>query len=85
MAKWYNSDTEPPKEEGRYLCIVKGIGGYYHEVVTYTKNLESVDKYDFQGDERPGWYDYDSEWGYYENTGVLYWMPLPELPDESKD
>jgi hypothetical protein len=54
----------------------------YLDFCGFTSNLSKVDKYDFEGKNRPGWYKYSSEWGYYEETGVTHWMPLPELPRE---
>ena len=32
--------------------------------------------------EQRGFYDLDSECGYYEISGVAYWRPLPEPPEE---
>ena len=56
-----------------------------HDVVYFAENLYEVDEYDFPDDERPGWYYYDSEYGYLEKRDVRYWMPLPEVPDEKTD
>ena len=78
--EWFDAKTNPPTEEGRYLCITKGCIVRSYEVLSYSTYLESVNEYDFQGEQRPGWYEYDSEWGYYEFPDVEYWMPLPEPP-----
>lgn len=61
----------------------------YYDVFTacYTDNLYELDEYDFPDDsfKRPGWYNEDSEMGYYEVGGpydqltpqVIAWMPMP--------
>ena len=64
----------------------KKYGSFYSlQIVSFTKNLNKVDRYDFPGKEykRPGWFDYDGEYGYYE-TGedITHWMPLPNMPKE---
>lgn len=88
MAKWRNAKTDPPEKDGKYLCCVEILAGRmrpYCRVLDYTLSLASVDEYDFSDENRPGWYGYDGEWGYYEVDGVTHWMPLPELPDELKE
>ena len=80
MDEWTSAKTPP--EPGRYLTICKGvIPPDIHDVLSYTNNLKSVDRYAF-GAKKPGWYSYDSEWGYYEVDNVEYWMPLPEPPKD---
>lgn len=34
---------------------------------------------------KSGWFNCDSEWGYYEINNVMYWMELPEMPEELKN
>lgn len=81
--QWFDAKTNPPSKNGRYLCVIDyGWGPPSQGVLSYTKNLESVDDIDFEGRKRPGWYYYDSEYGYLENDNVSHWMPLPELPSE---
>lgn len=85
MSQWFDAMINPPTKDGKYLCIAQGVtGAYWHEVLDYAKNLELVDEFDFAGEKRPGWYAYDGEWGYYECPNVLYWRPLPDLPDALK-
>ena len=79
--EWFDAKTNPPKEEGQYLCVSSGFNVQHYWILGYTNNLESVNEYDFQGNVRPGWYEYDSEYGHYEVISVTHWMPLPELPD----
>ena len=76
--KWIDARTNPPKKQGNYLCAMKGG---YHDICCYAFSLEKVDKYDFGGERRRGWYQYDSEWGHCERTDVTHYMPLPELPN----
>lgn len=66
--------TEPPTEEGEYLVKVKGC--YFHDIAHYSKNLYKVDEYDFPNEKRAGWYEYDSECGYYE-VRVEHWTYIP--------
>lgn len=79
VGDWINVQDRLPEKAGRYLtfrnpsCI---------RVTGFSLNLESVDQYEFHGMKRPGWYDYDSEYGYYEWRDITYWMPLPEPPKE---
>ena len=84
MAEWITVKDKLPDKDGVYLCCWsvsysdKPCIGIY----SFAKKLRKVDKYDFQGINRAGWYDYDSEVGYWEKNGVTHWMPLPELPKE---
>ena len=52
----------------------------YSEILRFANCLEEVDEYDFHGERESGFYDYDSEWGYYQIEDVTHWMPLPEPP-----
>lgn len=78
--EWFDAKTNPPKKAGRYLCLLD-YGHPCYEVISYTTNLQSVDEFDFRNEKRPGWYAYDSEWGYVERHCITHWMPLPELPN----
>jgi hypothetical protein len=80
MDKWYNAKTEHPKDNGRYLCVKKYNDYRSCGIYEWAKCLAYVDNYDFEGMMHPGWYSYDSEYGYYEIDNVTHWMPLPELP-----
>lgn len=71
--------SEPPKESGDYLVTLKITENVSCvDKLSYSLDLYSVDKYDFAGEKRPGWYDFSSEWGYYEVNNVVAWMPSPE-------
>ena len=69
--KWHK---EPPTKEGVYL-IHTNIDVF--DFGKYCKDLSKVDKYDFEGKHRAGWYKYNSEWGFYEVTDVIAWMYIP--------
>lgn len=81
-AKW-KSVREHTPEPGRYLTCRKSMTfppSYYCSILSYTDNLESIDEYDFEGERIPGWFEYDSEYGYYSCDNVEWFMPLPPMP-----
>ena len=82
MSEWISVKDRLPTESGEYLCYFQASHGEWMNVVRFTLNLEQVDDYNFSGKNRSGWYDYDSEWGYFEKSKVTHWMFLPEA---SKD
>lgn len=80
--KW-KSVREYTPEPGRYLTCRKSMTtppSYYCSILSYTDNLESIDEYDFEGERIPGWFEYDSEYGYYSCDNVEWFMPLPPMP-----
>lgn len=73
IAKWVPCSEKMPDVEGRYLCTQdKWVG-----ICKYAKNLRDVCKYEFPKN-KPGWYDFDDEYGYYEVQGVTAWMRKPD-------
>ena len=78
MPKWISVKDKLPKINNKYLCVLNNCA---ISICSFAHNLKKVDKYDFNTN-KSGWYDYDSEWGYYEVSNVTHWMPLPELPKE---
>ena len=50
----------------------------------FTTNLYEIDEYDFIDKKRPGFYEYDSEYGYFEWDGIIAWMPYYE-PEPYKE
>lgn len=83
--RWISVSEKLP-ENGKYLVATHFLGMENEpllvSVADYAQSLESVDKYDFEGDNRPGWYCYDSEYGFYERKGIRFYMPLPQPPKE---
>lgn len=65
--------TEPPKKNGRYYVNVKMHDISYVKIASFSK--ESV-----AGLHDNGWYEYDSDVGFYEVKDVTHWMPLPQPP-----
>lgn len=73
--RWIPVSERLPEVDGRYLTTVKGYN--CNKIRSFTNNLYVIDKYEFSG-RKAGWYFYDSEYGYIEETDVIAWMPLPE-------
>lgn len=76
---WIKCEDKLPAEGE---CLV--FTDYLHpriEMAYYTDCLEKVDKWDFAGVKRGGFYKSDSE-GDYEIARVTHWMPLPDPPEE---
>lgn len=87
-------EIDPNEPRITYLITIyvppKKRSESYYEVITacYTDNLHELEEYDFPDDsfKRPGWYNEDSEAGYYEigcpydqlTPQVIAWMPMPE-------
>ncbi len=82
--KWINYEKERPKKNGEYM-VVKSFSGYRKiDVVRYALDLTKVDDYTFTK-HRPGWYEWDDEYGYYERRNITHWSELPPLPEEEKE
>lgn len=83
MSEWISVKDRLPDKEGIYLCFYRYCGCDIFRILSFAFNLEEVDEFDFKGQNRSGWYNRDSEWGYYEMSEVTHWMPLPEPPKKS--
>ena len=73
---WIPVNERLPEKNGNFLTVDEH--GYIH-IFCFAKNLERV--YDFSLFDKnkvPGWYDYDSEFGFYQIENIVAWMPLPE-------
>lgn len=79
-SKWTPA-SNPPKVKGKYLVIIKCPTLTSIDIIYYSLNLYQLDKYDFYDKKRPGWYNYNSEFGYYEVSNIIAWSPLPDIPD----
>ena len=84
--EWISVKDRLPSVDGDYLVTIKFkvLKNYGIGIMGYAKNLYKVDEYDFHNKKRPGWYSYDSEYGYYENNDVVAWMELPEVYKEGE-
>lgn len=70
--------SERLPEDGIYLVTVERITDVPRiDMKSFAKDLNKVDEFDFPK-HKCGWYDYDSEYGYWEDTNVVAWMPLPQ-------
>ena len=81
--KWIPVKEKLPKRNGDYLVISDSPICRRILIASFAKNLDKVDKwaFPFRGENRPGWYDYSCDWGYFEHDNVTHWMPLPEMPE----
>lgn len=88
---WHNAKTDFPEDTiKKYLVLIPYTIGrsphipkYYYRILDYAKDLYEVDDWDFNDKKgKPGWYDYDSEWGYSEIENVAFWAELPPFPNE---
>ena len=76
---WIPCSERLPEKNGDYLCCSSGMA-----IITcgFANDIYKVDEWDFcdyKGkSKKRGFYDYDSEYGYYEVDDVVAWMPLPE-------
>ena len=89
LSKWIPVTERLPEENGKYLTVftINTIPPRpVMEVCCYAKDLYKVDKYDFQDKKRKsGFYQYDSEWGFFEMSDISHWMPLPEPPKDGEE
>lgn len=75
-AKWIPVSERLPDE--RKDCIVTFKDGYV-DTMYYAPDLYKVDEFDFCTKKgKAGWYNCDSEWGYYSREDIIAWMPLPK-------
>ena len=87
MTFWHEMEADPPKEDGRYLVCKFPYYAPEGQVYTsrYSLDLFKVDDLEFNDKKgQPGWYYYNDEWGYKEETGIEYWAPLPKPPKKEK-
>lgn len=82
--RWHDLKKNPndlPLDEGEVICCeFYADGKFSYDVAAYSNDLYSVDKYDFYDKKgQPGFYDYDSEYGYYETT--CHWWKYIDAPE----
>ena len=85
--EWISVNDRLPEENGNYLCVKVLLGSCSSTITTllFAKDLNKlryVDFSDIQYIGKAGFYDYDSECGYYDVDGVTHWRPLPAPPDD---
>lgn len=84
--KWIPVGERLPEDGQACLVTTKGfLDNNCCEITTYSNNLYKIDRFDFYDKKNvSGFYNYDSECGYYEDTDVIAWMPLPKPYKESE-
>lgn len=76
---WISVEDKLPDTDGYYLVTEKhSYGSSSISIAHFTKDLKSIDEFDFYGKSGEGWYVFDGEYGYIEVTGVIAWQTLPE-------
>lgn len=78
VSRWIPVSERLP-EDGTYLVTLEIVysGEPITDIRSFAKDLNKVDEFDFSK-HKCGWYDYESDYGYWEDTGVIAWMPLPK-------
>lgn len=82
MKTWTRLNEARPPKNGKYLVVIGKGENRFIDIACFASNLEAVDDWAFYDKKRSGFYDYDSECGYYEITQVKWWRPLPKMPEE---
>ena len=80
--EWIRCTDRLPPETGRYLVVECFFGRRQIAVGKFVENLHELDEYAFPTEDRPGWYEYDDEYGFYEATRYSHWAMLPEMPED---
>lgn len=83
MTNWIKTSERQPTEKDIYLVVYDVLGFHVYETCRWTPNLHDIDKYDFPKYEynHSGFYEYDSECGYYEIKPIA-WQPIEEYVEE---
>ena len=82
VGKWIPVTERLPEDRELVLCFKKGAFGWRVEILSFAQSLEAIDPLDFEGQNHSGFFNYDSDVGYYELHDITHWMPLPEPPKE---
>lgn len=77
MNEWISVKDRLPERNMKCLCVSKFYG--YTMVHILSFQLENEDMYGRIV--KNAFWEYDSEAGEYCFDGILYWMPVPELPE----
>lgn len=85
MTKWISVKDRLPDKDGDYLVTRKVFNKPIVGKSSFAKNLYTVDQFDFHNKRRAGWYYYDSEYGFGEETDVIAWQELPEPYKEEEN
>lgn len=86
--QWISVKDRLPSQDGYYLVAYKlqTIPPIWQfNVYPFALDLYKTDKFDFPRKKykgKSGFYFYDSEYGFCEDSRVTHWMPLPQPPKE---
>lgn len=80
--EWTQTSHKLPRISGRYLVIRLIFKHLSVDTMYFASDLSDLDQYSFKYKKRPGFYDFDSEYGYYEVDKVIAWGEIPEIPQE---
>ena len=80
MSKWIPTAERLPDKDGTFLVTEQAwnVKTRWVRIASYAQNLRKTDPLDFKGKRHAGWFDYDSEYGHYELSDIIAWMPLEE-------
>lgn len=86
MSEWISVKDRLPNKNDDYLTArVTKWHSVSIDVLSFALDLHKTGFCDFEDSNyigMAGWYDYDSDWGYYDLDGVTHWMPLPKPPKD---
>ena len=78
VSRWISVDDRLPEQDGKYLVTLHYSTHYLVILSNYTNNLYEIDEYEFSDKHKPGWYNNDTDYGYYEQRDVSAWMACPK-------
>ncbi len=83
--KWIDVSKKLPEDNDIYLVVEptllvnKGATVRRIHIAFFAPNMAFIDRFAFEGENRPGWYYYDEGTKY--ECFPTHWMELPELPE----
>ncbi len=80
VTKWISVNERLPKEDGEYLVSRHYTlsDNYCVEILKYVKDLSEIDDNFRDKKGIGGWIDWNHNYGYYDVSNVVAWIPLPK-------
>ena len=80
--QWISVKDRMPEKRGFYLVASPAplSRKSFVYIALFATDLQEIDRYNFEGEHRPGWCSYYGDAGYLEHKEITHWMPLPEPP-----